>query len=337
MIVGAAADALDEDTLFGNQALRFLSGHADDTGVLPHTVCAQIELVPGRPGPADRLLAAVLLLVALARLFKIDAEQSRAEQGDDDRGSDRAEDVGYGIGDRHAVEQVLGFLGRQPEAVDGVSAEPHRRRDRLRACVEAYRRYRRHSRPAWRRGRRPARQNTQCTDGEQGLRQTILGDATHELRPDRVADRKQEHEEEERLQRPRDRDAELADDHCRDQRRSHCAKAKPFIGKRPEVVPEGQGNEDGDLGILTQRVREPSEHGFPLLDFEELSAAAERSRCGGSPAQRFILAATASAFSSFSPLAFSKPWISFTSSLRMKSIVSCVSTWPGTMIGKPGG
>jgi hypothetical protein len=40
---------------------------------------------------------------------------------------------------------------------------------------------------------------------------------------------------------------------------------------------------------------------------------------------------------SFRPLARSKPWISFTSSLRMKSIVSFVMTWPGTMIGKPGG
>ena len=134
--VGAATDALDEDALFGNQTLRFLSGHADDTGVLPYTVCAQIELVPGRPGPADRLLAAVLLLISLAGLFKIDAEQNRAEQSDDDGGSDRTEDVGDCVGDRHAVEQVLGFLGRQPEAVDGVGAEPHRGRDRLRARVE---------------------------------------------------------------------------------------------------------------------------------------------------------------------------------------------------------
>ena len=39
--------------------------------------------------------------------------------------------------------------------------------------------------------------------------------------------------------------------------------------------------------------------------------------------------ASAAGFNSFSPCAAWYPWISFTSSLRMKVIVSAVITWPG--------
>src|SRR3954468_319141 len=44
-----------------------------------------------------------------------------------------------------------------------------------------------------------------------------------------------------------------------------------------------------------------------------------------------------SGLSSFNPSEASKPWISFTSSLRMNTMVSASITCPGTMIGNPGG
>ena len=70
-----------------------------------HAERAQLELVPGRAGTAGFLLAAVLLLISLARGLEIDAEQRRAEQREDDRRADRAEDVGDGVGDRHRIQQ----------------------------------------------------------------------------------------------------------------------------------------------------------------------------------------------------------------------------------------
>ena len=77
MMLSATADALDEDPLLGQQRLGFLRRLADDPCTLPDAERAQRELVPGGPGAACLLLAAVLLLVALARGLEIDAKQSR--------------------------------------------------------------------------------------------------------------------------------------------------------------------------------------------------------------------------------------------------------------------
>ena len=51
----------------------------------------------------------------------------------------------------------------------------------------------------------------------------------------------------------------------------------------------------------------------------------------------FFNESTNDGFRSFNPSDALKPWISFTSSLRMNSSVSALMTWPGTMMGKPGG
>ena len=105
MILPAAPDALDEHALLGQQRLGFLRRLADDRAAVPDAERAQLELMPGRAGAADFLLAAVLLLVALAGRLEIDAEQRRAEQREDDRGADGAENVGDGVGHRHRIEQ----------------------------------------------------------------------------------------------------------------------------------------------------------------------------------------------------------------------------------------
>ena len=148
------------------------------------------------PGPPDLLLAPVLLLVALARGLEIDAEQRRAEQRNDDGRSDRAEDVGHRIGDRHGVQQLLGLLGRQAETVDRVGRKTHRCRDGLRAGIKS-------------RGGADVvtgdlgdddrGDQTEHADhrGKHRLRNAILRDAAHELRSDPVADGEQEHQEEE--------------------------------------------------------------------------------------------------------------------------------------------
>ena len=55
-------------------------------------------------------------LVCLAGRHQIDAEHLGAELGEQDRRADRAEDVGYGVGDRHCVERRLGLVRWQAQA-----------------------------------------------------------------------------------------------------------------------------------------------------------------------------------------------------------------------------
>jgi hypothetical protein len=47
--------------------------------------------------------------------------------------------------------------------------------------------------------------------GEDRLRQTVLGNASNELRPDGIPNREQEHQKRKRFQRLRDRDPDLTD------------------------------------------------------------------------------------------------------------------------------
>src|SRR5262249_2542423 len=78
--------------------------------------------------------------------------------------------------------------------------------------------------------------------------------------PDAVADREQEHEEHRRLQRRRDRDPQLTDDDGGKEGRGDRAQADALEGERAEVVPEAKRQEDRDLRIATQRLREPLKH-----------------------------------------------------------------------------
>ena len=257
--MSAAADALDEDALARNERLRFLSRLADDNPVLADLERAQFVSVPGRAGAAGLFRSAMLRLVALALRLEIDAQEGRAEERQNDRRADRAEDVGHGIGDRHGVEQSLGLLGRQSETVDRVGGETHGRRDRLRTGVQARRRT---DIVAGDQGSDVGGKQAEHADdrGEQRLRNAVLRDAAHELRTHPVTDGEQEHEEERRLERRRNRNSELPDDHRGDERRGHRAKAEAFVGEGAEVIPESEGQEDRDLGIASQGVYEPIDH-----------------------------------------------------------------------------
>ena len=115
----------NEHPLIGDQRLGLLHRLPDRRAALANAECTDPELVPRSAGTAQLLLAAVLLLISLARRFEIDAEQGRAKQGEDDRGSDGAEDICDRISDGHAVEDFLGLFRRQPEPVDGVGRQTH--------------------------------------------------------------------------------------------------------------------------------------------------------------------------------------------------------------------
>ena len=229
----------------------------------PYAERAQLELVPGRAGTAGFLLAAVLLLIPLARRLKIDAKERRAEQRQNNGGSDGSENVGDGVGDRHRIQYFLGFLGRQAEAVDRIGRQAHRRRDRLRSGIEP-----RSRADVVARQLRAEIGGSEAEEadhhGKQRLRKSVLRDAAHELRSNAVADGEQEHQEEDRLERTADRDPKLADDHRRDQRRGDRSKTKALVGEGAEVIPERQGQEDGDLRIAAKRLHEPINHDVTL-------------------------------------------------------------------------
>ena len=97
-------DTLDEHTLVGNQRLGFLCRLADDRPTFLHAKRAQLELVPGRAGTAGFLLAAVLLLIPLARGLKVDAKERRTNQRQNNGGSDGSENVRDGVGHRHRIQ-----------------------------------------------------------------------------------------------------------------------------------------------------------------------------------------------------------------------------------------
>ena len=100
----APSNALDEHPLFGKERFSRLRRLADNRSTFLHAKRAQIKLVPGRAGAADFLLAPVLLLIALAGCLEVDAKQRRTDQRQDNRGSDRSENVGDGVGHRHRIQ-----------------------------------------------------------------------------------------------------------------------------------------------------------------------------------------------------------------------------------------
>ena len=100
---------------------------------------------------------------------------------------------------------------------------------------------------------------------EDRLRQAILGDAAHELRPDAVADGEQEHEERKRLEGLRDGDPDLPDQDAGQQGGGDRPQADTLERELAEVVPEAEREEDRDLGVLTQRREEPVDHASSAL------------------------------------------------------------------------
>src|SRR5262249_53521881 len=75
-----------------------------------------------------------------------------------------------------------------------------------------------------------------------------------------VADGEQKHQEEDRLERSRDCDPDLADDDRADQRRGHGSEAQALVTEGAEVISERQRQEDGDFRGGFQRMEEPLDH-----------------------------------------------------------------------------
>ena len=250
--------------MLGQEPLGILHRLADDLGALADAIGTQLELMPGCASAAGNFLAAVLFFVLLACRFKIDAEQGWAYQCDDHGRTDRAEDVGNSVRNRHGVEQICGLLWRQAKAIDGIGRKTHGRGNRLGASVEACRRA--DIIPSHSGCEIGAEQAEHAHDDrEQRLRQSVLGYAADELRAHRIANGKQEHQEEEGLERASNRDPELADDHGSDQCRRYRPKAQAFVGERAEIISEGQGKEKSRSPDIGEAYSQTIQTSLPLL------------------------------------------------------------------------
>ena len=306
--LATASYAFNKDTLFRQERLGFLHRFAHGASVLGDPVGAQLELVPGGTWTTQGSLAPMLLLVSLASGLEVDAKQGRPEQGEHEGGPDRAEDVGDGVGHRHAIQKFLAFLGRQAQAIDRIGGKPHRSRDRLRTRIEARGRTDVVARQL---GPNERREQAEDADnrGKHRLRKAILGDAAHELRAHPVADGEQEHQEEEGLERPRNRDAKLTDEDRGNQRRRHRTKTQALIGEGPKIVAKRQGQEDRNFRITSQRINEPIDHDayHPFLQNRDIDlpslakTSPQAARLGAGPTRL----ASASARTSFRPSAAS--------------------------------
>src|SRR5262249_29128767 len=87
-------------SLIPSQCFGLLWRLADYRSAFLDAEGAQIKLVPSRTGAAELLLAAVLLFVAFACCRQIDTQQRRSYQCQNDRGSDRSENVADCVGNR---------------------------------------------------------------------------------------------------------------------------------------------------------------------------------------------------------------------------------------------
>jgi len=120
------------------------------------------------------------------------------------------------------------FLGWQTQPADRIGRKPHRSGDRRRTGVEAGSgTYAITGQPCADIGGAEAERANQHR--EQRLRYSVLRDAPDELRSNAIADGEKEHQEKRRFQRPRNRNANLADDHGGNERRGDRAKAQASV------------------------------------------------------------------------------------------------------------
>src|SRR4029077_14093148 len=95
---------------------------------------------------------------------------------------------------------------------------------------------------------------------EQRLRNAILGDAAHELRPNRITDGEQKHEKDCRLQRLRDGDPNLSDQNTGEQGGGDRAQADTLERETSKVVSEAKGQENCNLRVLPKGREKPLDH-----------------------------------------------------------------------------
>ena len=142
------------------------------------------------------------------------------------------------------------------EPVDLVRRDADRGRDRLRAGVEPDRVA--EIEPGdLRADDGTSRQSAQHDQREQDLLRAVLAQAAKELRPDAVADGEQEQQEEGRLDRPRDVDAQLADGDRRQQRRRDVAQVEAGQLLRADPEAERERQKERELRIRAQRFDKP--------------------------------------------------------------------------------
>ena len=137
-----------------------------------------------------------------------------------------------------------------PMTVDSVNA-PARRPGRGAAVVAQELGGHHGRRPGW---------STHRTTVRSACGQRVLLEPAEELRPDLVAGGEQEQVEEDDLDERVDLDVELPDEHAGEQRADDVAQAEAADADAPDDEPDGEGQEDRELGILAQGGDEPA-HG----------------------------------------------------------------------------
>ena len=132
----AAPDAFDEDTKAREEIAH---GSAGQAGCGVDAVRAELDRAVGREDARIELdgPTAEPAFVRGAGRRQVDADQLRAELREQDRRSNRAEDVGHGVADGHGVGESLRLCRRQAQALDLVRGDANRSGDRLRAGIQA--------------------------------------------------------------------------------------------------------------------------------------------------------------------------------------------------------
>jgi len=89
-------------------------------------------------------------------------------------------------------------------------------------------------------------------DGEKDLRQTVALQPAEKLRPDAIAERKQEHQEEHRLHVRRDVDVHLSHQHAHEQRAGDCPQAEVAEFDAADPISHAERKENGEFRVMPE-------------------------------------------------------------------------------------
>ena len=258
-------------------------------------VCTQFKPMPGGGDP--RCAGDSQFLFQLERLGgQVDAKQSRTDDAAEQNDAEGAEDVADCVSHRDVRHKPRPFSLGQRQGVDRLRRCTHGRalgqcaRDKpgSKAGIETK------GRGDDDCGEEPGHTYDHC---EQHRPQPVSLQRLQELRSDRIADAEEKQEEQKRLRHCRDRDiGELADQDAGKKRAGDGSEAEASELYAADQVSDADRKEHGQLRILDQELLDPRHEAEPPLPWANYRPTA---------ALPLVLPATASGFSSFSPLAFS--------------------------------
>lgn len=246
--LAVSSHGLNEDAVLAEH--RFDVGNRLAREPILHLVGAR------RDGPVarearDLFAAGHLLLVFLARLGDVELEQLRAQRRENVSSARSAENVRYGIRHGYVVDHRLLLVGCQVQAIDRVRCHAHDCGNRLGAGQQARCGAGVESGNL---GANPRRDEAEHADDdrEPDLRKAVAFQSPEKLRTHAIAQREEEHQEEDGLHRRGYRDSQLSHQHPYQEGPGNSPEAEGSDLDASHPISDAEGEEDCELRVLLE-------------------------------------------------------------------------------------